>query len=334
MIRAKLLSTSKTRYFIQLLPLLLMLILLLGCSIFWLQPALENLMLNHRKSQIKDLVQVGWSIADELGKEAETGRITEEQAKERFIQIIKNLRYGDEMKDYFWVHDLKGALIMHPYTQPANLRDHQDKNGVYVLREMNRVASTQGEGFVDYYWKWKDYDTKEYPKVSFVKIYKPWGWVIGSGFYKHEAVKQIHSLNQSFVRWASMMILVLIVLIILSIKSGLQARLLLQKKDNEVAINWKRFENMAKHTSHGIAIFEHGHLVYINSRFCEILEIDCGRSDRAAMEEGTLKAIEMILQSFDTGEIVEVDPQSRTDVRGRWIRTQKNSRKYIVRRRK
>lgn len=52
---------------------------------------------------------------------------------------------------------------------------------------MNEVAETAGEGFVTYLWPkpiaGNGVTTELYPKISFVKKYAPWGWVVGSGVY-------------------------------------------------------------------------------------------------------------------------------------------------------
>jgi PAS domain S-box-containing protein len=42
---------------------------------------------------------------------------------------------------------------------------------------------------VDYAWQWKDDPTKIVPKLSYVKEFEPWGWIIGTGMY----IEDVHA---------------------------------------------------------------------------------------------------------------------------------------------
>jgi twitching motility protein PilJ len=55
---------------------------------------------------------------------------------------------------------------------------------------MVNTCKEKGEGFVDYQWP-KPGGTKPVPKISFVKLYQPWGWVIGSGIYVDDIAPQM-----------------------------------------------------------------------------------------------------------------------------------------------
>jgi len=59
---------------------------------------------------------------------------------------------------------------------------------------MVNVCRDKGEGFVDYMWS-KPGDTKPAPKVSFVKLYKPWGWILGSGIYVDDVTAEMASVR-------------------------------------------------------------------------------------------------------------------------------------------
>src|SRR5690606_37672863 len=57
-----------------------------------------------------------------------------------------------------------------------------DADGVRMFMEMIEVVREDGEGFVGYQWN-KPGQTGASPKISYVKGFAPWGWVIGSGVY-------------------------------------------------------------------------------------------------------------------------------------------------------
>ena len=46
-----------------------------------------------------------------------------------------------------------------------------------------RFCSTNGKGFVDYQWQYKDEKNRIVPKISYVQLFNPLGFVIGTGVY-------------------------------------------------------------------------------------------------------------------------------------------------------
>ena len=140
-------------------------------------------MLEDRKRATRVAVETAWGIMESLDKAAQSGQITLEQAKRQAIHQIKFMRY--DQKEYFWLNDLHPNMIMHP-TKPEfdgkDISQFKDPNGKMFFTEMVKVVKADGQGFVDY--KWPRPDSKEpVPKISFVKSYTPWGWVVGSGVY-------------------------------------------------------------------------------------------------------------------------------------------------------
>ena len=55
-------------------------------------------------------------------------------------------------------------------------------NGVHIFKEFARIVGEKGEGTVPYLWP-KTQGAAPSPKISYVKGFKPWGWVVGSGLY-------------------------------------------------------------------------------------------------------------------------------------------------------
>jgi methyl-accepting chemotaxis protein len=48
---------------------------------------------------------------------------------------------------------------------------------------MVNIVKKQGAGFVNYVWQKTDDKTTLSPKLSYVKGFTPWGWIVGSGIY-------------------------------------------------------------------------------------------------------------------------------------------------------
>jgi len=111
------------------------------------------------------------------------GKISEEALKERIKAIVNESRYGKN--GYFWINDTNAVIIDHPIKPSLNGRNLSkfgDKNGKKIFSAFAKVASENGEGFVDYVWPKPGFE-KPQSKISFVKLFKPFNWVIGTGAY-------------------------------------------------------------------------------------------------------------------------------------------------------
>lgn len=138
--------------------------------------------LEGRKQQLKDVAAPLVVALDELRAAAQSGDVTDSQARRRALALLKNVRFGNN--DYFFTYDRDLNAISHPDPrfQGRNLTDLQDADGKYVLRKIRRVALTRGSGYVNYRWERLD-GAQPSPKVGYVFHYEPWDWIIGTGVY-------------------------------------------------------------------------------------------------------------------------------------------------------
>jgi len=138
-------------------------------------------LLSARKVQVQEQVQSATSLIQYFyDKSSELG---EPEAKKQALAAVASLRYGKN--GYFWINDMQHKLVMHPIKESLigkDMTNVRDPSGKLHWQEMIRVAKDQGEGFVDYTYKGPQFDTPE-DKVSYVKGFREWGWVIGSGVY-------------------------------------------------------------------------------------------------------------------------------------------------------
>jgi methyl-accepting chemotaxis protein len=112
-----------------------------------------------------------------------SGFLSREQAQQQAMDMIRGLRYAGQ--EYFWINDQTPTMIMHP-TNPKlegqNLSGFKDPDGKALFNEMVRISKAAGAGQVDYRWP-KPGSSEPVPKVSYVELFQPWGWIIGSGVY-------------------------------------------------------------------------------------------------------------------------------------------------------
>ncbi|AHL75752.1 chemotaxis protein [Stutzerimonas stutzeri] len=112
-----------------------------------------------------------------------SGTLNTSEAQKAAMEQIRLLRYGHN--DYFWINDMGPVMLMHPMKpelEGKNLSNVKDPNGKELFNEMVKVARLQGAGIVDYQWA-KPGEEDPVPKISYIELFKPWGWIIGSGIY-------------------------------------------------------------------------------------------------------------------------------------------------------
>jgi methyl-accepting chemotaxis protein len=123
-----------------------------------------------------------------------TGEYTSDRIeliKKDAMKIVSQMRYADN--GYFWINDLNAVIIQHPVKPELNGQDLsklKDKNGLYIFSEFAKVASENGSGYIDYVWPKPGSDKAE-DKISYVELFKPWGWVVGTGAYKQDLINSV-----------------------------------------------------------------------------------------------------------------------------------------------
>ncbi|MCA1741800.1 MAG: DUF294 nucleotidyltransferase-like domain-containing protein, partial [Bacteroidales bacterium] len=120
------------------------------------------------------------------------------EAREQARAAINSIRYGDDLKDYFWITDRQPVMIAHPYRPDLNgqdLTDFHDSGGKAIFVEFVKAVDDNGDSYVDYMWQWNDDSTRIVPKLSYVRLFEPWGWVIGTGIYIEDVKTEIRSME-------------------------------------------------------------------------------------------------------------------------------------------
>ncbi|WP_022664887.1 cache domain-containing protein [Desulfospira joergensenii] len=175
-------------------------IVLFSMTIFLLViPMLEENMMEGKRENIMHLTESAWSILSLYHDRAGQGMISPAEARAEAIRHLRHLRYGADLKDYFWINDMGPVMVMHPYRPDLVGKDiagFQDLAGKYLFREMVELVKERDAGFVDYLWQWKEDSDRIVPKISYVKGFQPWGWIIGTGIYVEDVRAQISKITR------------------------------------------------------------------------------------------------------------------------------------------
>ncbi|MBF0215019.1 MAG: diguanylate cyclase, partial [Magnetococcales bacterium] len=100
-------------------------------------------------------------------------------------------------KEYFWINDTRPVMVMppnFPELEGKSLEDYTDSHGKRLFMDFVALVDSRGQGFVEYHWP-RPGGKDPMPKMSYVKGFAPWGWVIGSGIYMDDVASEIRELR-------------------------------------------------------------------------------------------------------------------------------------------
>lgn len=173
-------------------------LLLVIASYTLLVPFIRGLIMDEKQSATSYLVQQATSMLVSYQKQVDSGALTKEEAQKRAAERIASIRYEDGA-NYLWINDLSLRMVMHPLKPELNgsdLSENKDPNGKALFVEMAKVCKEKGKGFVDYTWP-KSGSDKPVPKLSYVELFQPWGWVVGTGIYIDDVNAHIKTIQIS-----------------------------------------------------------------------------------------------------------------------------------------
>jgi len=176
-------------------------VLIASGMMFYFIPLVGKKLMEEKETSIKSVVDVVLTLAATYDARAKAGQFTQEEAQSKILSDIKGLRYQNN--EYFFVFSTNGKMVAHGVKQALVGKDmaddvFKDSHGKFFLKEMVEVSKDKGEGFVDYMWP-KPNKTEPSPKLSYVKLFAPWGWIIGTGIYVDNVQAEISALRNKIM---------------------------------------------------------------------------------------------------------------------------------------
>ena len=139
---------------------------------------LEDTLLNTKRDELRSYIALALTSIEHLYGAGRDDQAAKEQAK----AILSSMNFGDD--GYFFAYEKGGLTLVHP-RQPdlvgQNLWNMQDRDGIYVIRELIARAS-EGGGFQRYLWP-KPSTGRTERKLGYAVELPRWGWMLGTGIY-------------------------------------------------------------------------------------------------------------------------------------------------------
>jgi two-component system cell cycle sensor histidine kinase/response regulator CckA len=106
------------------------------------------------------------------------------EMQEMVKDALRPIRFNED-RGYYFAFNLQGIETLfadRPEMEGKDMLPVQGAQGEYVVRDMLDIVKSQKEGFYEYTWT-RPNKEGHFPKIAFVKLFEPFGWVFGTGEY-------------------------------------------------------------------------------------------------------------------------------------------------------
>ncbi|MCJ2056752.1 methyl-accepting chemotaxis protein [Methylobacterium sp. J-048] len=143
-----------------------------------------------RELKTRDLVETAQGVLAYFEGEERAGRMSRDAAQQAAVAAVRGLHYAGS--EYFWIQDMHPHMVLHPKADliGKDIAGIVDPAGKHLFVDVVERVKQSGAGFVPYLWPKPGLD-QPVAKISYVKGFAPWGWIIGSGIYADDTAAQM-----------------------------------------------------------------------------------------------------------------------------------------------
>jgi len=294
-------------------PAILTFVLFLVVIFAFILPTMRKNIVERKKEMIRELTQAAWSELVSLHEQEKQGTLDRAAAQAAAAGRIQAMRYGDDGKDYFWISDTETRMVMHPYRRELNgqsLMEYSDPAGKKLFVEYTKIVRAQGDGYVEYLWQWKDDERRVVPKLSYVKGFAPWGWIVGTGIYLEDVRTEISQMIRRVWQVALGISGVIALLLAYIAKQGLDLERRRWTAESALRESEERYRLLVEGTTEGVLLVLQDRPVYANPTLLDRLGYSAAEMEQIPLER--------IVESVATGGPATTERRARvTDKDGK-----------------
>ncbi|CCG07878.1 methyl-accepting chemotaxis protein [Pararhodospirillum photometricum] len=140
-------------------------------------------MLSERRVLLEEHVEAALSLVEAFHQQAVQGRLPLDEARTRALAAVRGMAFGDN--NYLFIMDREHRLVAHrtaPGLEGKSVADVKDPAGFLLFRAMTERTAHGGSALIAYQWPHPG-QTTPVPKETYVGVFAPWGWIVGTGVY-------------------------------------------------------------------------------------------------------------------------------------------------------
>lgn len=161
-----------------------------ACMVVFMLFNLRSVIIEGEQQKLDALNDAAMTLVEEYYAAFRNGEMTEQEAQQAAIERLDKIRY--EGNEYIFTLNRAGVLIQHPFSgqRGNNVRGFTDSNGTPLFQLMLDRTEQNERATVNYIWELPD-SSELGPKITRVRTFTPWQWVIGSGVYIDDVAAQL-----------------------------------------------------------------------------------------------------------------------------------------------
>jgi len=209
-----------------------------------------------------------------------TGEYLDDYEKELKIDVIQSIQNINLNNDgYIFMFNFDGIMLSHKNKRLIGGDYLHDKGPISTKQVANfiKIGKTK-EAFMSYFNP--SMQDQPYKKTSFIKGYKKWKWVFGTGYNNADLVKIIEKAQvkleeknkENFLQILYISLIITVALLVLSIIISKYLEKIFTKYKQRIQDEEKGFRNLFEYSNIGLAICDdNGKFININSKFIQML---------------------------------------------------------------
>ena len=183
-------SLSGKIFLMSLVPV----VLFLALFFIVLLPRYQRFAVESRRMGTQYVVESAIGILDNQVAEVRAGKRTLDYAQQRAKDLIATMHF--EGNNYIWIQAPGPKIVYHPDAGLVGKPlDTMDPKLAEIFRQLDRIAQAKGGGFWHYDWPKPGAGKGLHPKVSYVRRFEPWDWVLGAGIYVDDVAQEVRSVS-------------------------------------------------------------------------------------------------------------------------------------------
>jgi signal transduction histidine kinase/CheY-like chemotaxis protein len=146
------------------------------------------------KGDLQRRVDEAYRLAEKLYT-ANYTRMSDEEIQREILLTLESQRFN-QGRGYYFVYTLAGGELLS--SDRLNSKSSPSSEKRRVVEDIVQIAREQGQGFYTYQWPKPGYPLGNYPKISFVKRFEPYSWLIGTGEYVEDMKTEV---QKEVIQW-------------------------------------------------------------------------------------------------------------------------------------
>ena len=135
-----------------------------------------------KKDELKNKMDIVFSVVNKIYQENKD-KLPPQKVQELIKETLRVIRYGKS--GYFFIDDFNYTIVLYPIKREYEGKVIRNKNSP-LHKIVNTLKENLKKNKYDAYVRYKFYNPatkKEEEKISYIKFFEPYGWVIGTGAY-------------------------------------------------------------------------------------------------------------------------------------------------------